>query len=95
MRGVLGRIAAAVFIAALFVGLASSDLLNQEKSVEPSATEKEQIEAALKHFAGAQMQNVMVRLKFDDREVWSVPQLEWSVAFDHTQPYRLFNTPGK
>ena len=47
------------------------------------------------YFAGARMQNVTLVLKFDDREVWSVPTLEWSEAFDHTQPYTLFDTPGK
>jgi hypothetical protein len=46
-------------------------------------------------FAAGRMQNIVLRLKFDDREVWSVPQLEWSVAFDHGQPYTLFDTPGK
>jgi hypothetical protein len=46
-------------------------------------------------FAAGRMQNIELKLKFDDREVWSVSQLEWSTAFDHTQPYTLFDTPGK
>jgi hypothetical protein len=41
------------------------------------------------------MHNVLVRLKFDDREVWSAPQLEWSEAFDHSKAYTLFDTTGK
>jgi hypothetical protein len=45
--------------------------------------------------AGARMQNVMVRLKLDEAEFWSVQQLAWNVAFDHSQPYTLFDTPGK
>jgi len=47
------------------------------------------------HFAAARMQNCALAVQFDGREVWSVPQLEWSVAFDHGQPYTLFDTPGK
>jgi hypothetical protein len=47
------------------------------------------------HFAGARMQNVALSLAFDGRQVWDVAELEWSVAFDHTQPYTLFDTPGK
>ena len=47
------------------------------------------------HFAAARMQNCALAVQFDGREIWSVPQLEWSVAFDHSQPYTLFDTPGK
>jgi len=47
------------------------------------------------HFAAARMQNCALAVQFDGREVWSMPQLEWSVAFDHGQPYTLFDTPGK
>jgi hypothetical protein len=47
------------------------------------------------HFAGARMQNVALSLAFDGREVWKVEQLDWSVAFDHAEPYTLFDTPGK
>jgi hypothetical protein len=46
-------------------------------------------------FAAGRMQNIALRLKFDDRQVWDVQQLEWATAFDHTQPYTLFDTPGK
>ena len=47
------------------------------------------------HFAAARMQNSALQLKLDGREVWAVEKLEWSVAFDHSQPYTLFDTPGK
>ena len=47
------------------------------------------------YFAASRMHHCVVRLKFNDREVWSVPQLEWSEAFDHTRSYTLFDTPGK
>lgn len=47
------------------------------------------------HFAAARMQNVALVVKLDGREAWTVPQLEWNVAFDHSQPYTLFDTPGK
>jgi hypothetical protein len=36
------------------------------------------------HFAAARLQNCAMQLKFDGKEIWSVPQLEWSVAFDHS-----------
>jgi hypothetical protein len=47
------------------------------------------------HFAAARMQNCALAVQFDGREIWSAAQLEWSVAFDHSQPYTLFDTPGK
>jgi len=47
------------------------------------------------YFAAGRMQNIVLRLKVDDHEVWSVQQLEWATAFDHSQPYTLFDTPGK
>lgn len=46
-------------------------------------------------FAAARLQNCGMQLKFDGKEIWSVPQLEWKLAFDHSQPYTLFDTPGK
>ena len=47
------------------------------------------------HFAAARMQNCALALKFDGKEIWTAEQLEWKVAFDHSQPYTLFDTPGK
>jgi hypothetical protein len=47
------------------------------------------------HFAAARMQNVALVVNLDGREAWTVPQLQWNVAFDHAQPYTLFDSPGK
>lgn len=47
------------------------------------------------HCAGARLQNTALELRFDQKQVWQVEQLAWSVAFDHAQPYTLFDTPGK
>jgi hypothetical protein len=57
------------------------------------------IEAAGKEpqwrFAAARMQNCAVWVNLDGRPVWRAEQLEWAKAFDHTQPYTLFDTPGE
>jgi hypothetical protein len=47
------------------------------------------------HFAAARMNNVAMTLKFDDRVVWTVPTLEWNVAFDRRQAYTILEPPGK
>jgi hypothetical protein len=41
-------------------------------------------------FAAARMNSVALRLKQRDREVWSVPEIPWSQARDHAEPYSLF-----
>jgi hypothetical protein len=47
------------------------------------------------HVAAARLQNCALQLEFDGKKVWSAEQLEWKVCFDHSQPYTLFDTPGK